>query len=102
MFNINSINSNMHVWNLALSYLISNLKYMNFLLLNPVFNFHTTMYSKYMVNFIIFFTVYPTEVSRNFWKYFYSFQKTNKNVILNNKVNVTDGNGTLHRIDIKN
>ena len=28
-----------------------------FLLLNPVFNFHITMYSKQMINFITFFTV---------------------------------------------
>ena len=30
---------------------------MDFLLLNPVFNFHTTLYRRHIVNFI-FFTVY--------------------------------------------
>ena len=38
---------------IALSYLISNAKYMDFFLLNPVFNFHTLN----IVKFITFFTV---------------------------------------------
>ena len=31
---------------------------MDFFLLNPFFNFHTTLNSKHIVNFIPFFTVY--------------------------------------------
>ena len=43
------------------------MKYMDFLLLNPVFNFHTTLYSKNIVNFIIFFTVsFTTELYENY------------------------------------
>ena len=34
------------------------MKYMDFFWVNPVFNFHTTLNSKHIVNFITFFTVY--------------------------------------------
>ena len=59
--NINSIKFNMHILNLALSYLISNVKYMDFFSLNPFSNFHITLYSKYIVNYTIFFTVYSEQ-----------------------------------------
>ena len=68
MFNINSINFNMHIYNLELSYLISNLKYIDFLLLNSMFNIHTTLYSKHIVNFITLFTVVITQnMNMNCW-----------------------------------
>ena len=48
----------MHTLNLALSYLISNEKYMDFLLFNPIFYFHATLYINQIVNFITYFTVH--------------------------------------------
>ena len=42
---------------MALSYLIINVKYKSFRLQNPAFNFHTTLYSKHISNFIKIFTV---------------------------------------------
>ena len=48
------------------------MKYMDFLLLNPVFNFHTTLYSEHIVNFIIFFTVYRSFTRKLIKRYLYN------------------------------
>ena len=38
---------------------------MDFFLLNAIFNFHTTLNSKHIVNFITFFTV--NRLTKNYW-----------------------------------